>query len=208
MENRDKWDYPESKPSEGSQIVVSYNGDWLPILSGLIQRISSKSVWINAPDDILEELNDLIYQLSNPVSASIFPTSQMLFPAQFQNTAGSDIGFFINTSARLNGYWARTTPAIHDSFSITFPLAAGNYRLEYDYLKSSVGGIVTLACAEISYSATIDQYNASLQVNQTFTDTFTLAAGQELTFTLAVNSKNASSGNYQQYWQFLVIRKV
>jgi len=208
MENREKWEYPGSEPSQGNQIIVSYNGDWLPILSGLAMRIASPELWLDAPPDIQEELNDLIYQLSKTVKVPDFPNNAFIMPPQMTIDVGTGLVFSLNTTARFNGFWQRETPVQNDSMSIYFLLAAGDYELEYAYAKSSGQGQCHLTCQELSYAETIDQYNATTQLGQTFTDTFTCPEDTTLRFIMIMSTKNASSSGYQQNWFYLALRAV
>jgi len=205
-EPREKWQYPGSKPSEGTQIIVSYNEDWLSIVSGVMFHLAYNELWDSAPDDILEEIADLQYRLETPVIIPAFPTQQMIFPPQMKITNGDDLEFLLNTGNVFNGVWHRITPAINDSMVIEFPLAAGDYVIEYGYIKSSGQGIVSLACVELLYATTIDHYNATTQLNRIFTDTFTNPTDQTLTWGMSIFSKNASSSGYVQNWTHFSIR--
>jgi len=205
-EPRDKWQYPGTKPSEGTQIIVSYNEDWLPIVSGVLFHLAHKSIWEDAPDDILEEVADLQYRLETPVQVPAFPTHQLILPPQMQIVAGVDLEIIINTGNIFNGLWHRSTPNINDAMLIKFPLAAGDYILEYCYAKSSGSGIMNIGCAALGYSENIDHYNATTQLNRIFTDTFTNDENQVLELGMEVFNKNASSSGYVQNWSYLAIR--
>jgi hypothetical protein len=208
MELRDRWDYPESTPSEGNQIIVSYNGDWLPIISGALQKLMSKAIWADAPDDILEEVNDLIYQLGKPVLIPSFPQQVIIFPPQMFVVAGTGLDFIVNTGALFNGLWHRSTPAINDEFSITFPMQTGIYALEYSYAKSSGSGQVRIACNDPDFFATVDHYNATTQLNQIYTHSQQFFVDGDVTLNLKVTGKNGSSSGYVQNWNYIALRKV
>jgi hypothetical protein len=205
-EDRDKWQYPGSKPSEGTQITVSYNGDWLSIVSGVLFHLSEKSLWESAPDDILEEISELQYLLETPVTIPSFQNTMLWLPPQAKIVAGTGLDFIVNTGSAFNGLWHRSTPAINDEMNFKVALKAGSYTLEYGYAKSSGSGQTTYSTSPNVLSGTIEQYNATTQLNQVQALNFTMAADGDLTITLKVAGKNASSSGYVQNWTHLALR--
>ena len=55
---------PTNPPNEGDFVTVSFNGEWIPIIIGLLETLRSPVVWLDPPDNIVGQVDELIYLLS------------------------------------------------------------------------------------------------------------------------------------------------
>ena len=60
MSNSRLYPVPESPPDEGTFIIIGFNPEWLPIVLGLLETIKSPTVWESPPDDISEQVDELM----------------------------------------------------------------------------------------------------------------------------------------------------
>ncbi len=55
---------PTNPPNEGDFVTVSFNGEWIPIIIGLLEQLRSPVVWQDPPDNIVGQVDELIYLMS------------------------------------------------------------------------------------------------------------------------------------------------
>ena len=194
-EDRDKWVYPGSHPSEGTQIVVSYNEDWLPIVSGVLFHLANKDLWSDAPDDILQQVMDLQYQLESPVSI-VYPKRVTLFHEQATVLAGNPITLFVNSSQYLNAVYRQEPAANLNRFTYSFLLAAGTYKLFCHCATSNTYGKLQMSIDNAALGIE-DFYSASTVFNVIKFFQFTVDFDGLHILDCVVNGKNASSSDYR-----------
>jgi len=56
---------PSNPPNAGDFITVQFNVEWLEIIAALLIPLKSPSQWIDPPDDISGQVDELIFLLSN-----------------------------------------------------------------------------------------------------------------------------------------------
>jgi len=55
---------PANPPDEGDFHIVGFNKEWLPIILSLLQTVRSPAVWLDPPDSITGQVDELIYLIS------------------------------------------------------------------------------------------------------------------------------------------------
>ncbi len=56
---------PTNPPNEGDFIFVGFNIEWIPIVLYALQLVNNDYVWIDPPDDITEQVQELIFLIQN-----------------------------------------------------------------------------------------------------------------------------------------------
>ena len=55
---------PDNPPNSGDFITVQFNIEWLPIILALVETMKSPTQWIDPPDSIQGQVDELIVLLS------------------------------------------------------------------------------------------------------------------------------------------------
>jgi len=67
MGTLNKWPVPVDPPDAGSQTIVGFNIEWLPVIIGKLQELRNPSQWIDPPDDITGQVDELITLIQTPL---------------------------------------------------------------------------------------------------------------------------------------------
>lgn len=193
----DFYPVPSPPPDEGVQTIHQIADAWIPIIIGQLQGLRDERFWQNPPDDIVPQLDQLIYQLSSEyVMPQIFPKQYTHLHINSKVSVGNAIAFLVNTGQELNGVWRQNTGALNDGFYFDILLDAGTYTVDICHSKSNAAGILHLTVTGDPSVFSLDTYAAATQLNQHTSFTFTLLTSGLKRFNGSVTSKNGSSSGY------------
>jgi len=192
-----RYPVPNPPPDEGEQHICRIASAWIPLLIGQLDSLRDERRWINPPDDIIPQIDHLIYQIETEYSAvQIFPKYYTHLHINSKVDNGNAIANIINTGQELNVLWRQSTAALNDNFYFEVLLDAGDYVVEMVHAKSSGSGILTFSVTGDANQYVIDLYNATTLLNRIDTFTVTLLTPGLKRITGNVGSKNASSSGY------------
>ena len=178
---------------------------------GILQNAISPGSDAASVDKSKKRLAVIETQLSSSLSpAQIYPTYFFCTgEALLLNGAIYAHNRAINTSSPLCAYWSIVSVADADNLdehTISMPLAAGEYTLQYLYVKSGNQGKFDVYFDGVLISALLDTYAAGTTVNQLLSQTFTCASDGNHTLLFKANGKNAGSSDYAFTTHYIEIK--
>lgn len=203
----DFYPVPSPPPDEGAQSVHRIADAWIPIIIGQLDGLRDKAKWTEPPDDIIAQIDQLIFQLESEYEMpQVFPVQYIHLHTNSKVQTGAAIEAIINTAHELATLWRQNPAVINDATYFDVLLAAGSYTLDICHSKSSAGGILTLTVTGDANLYTVDMYNASTQLNRHSTITVSVPTDGLKRVNMSTTSKNASSSGYVLNITYIAIR--
>lgn len=196
-----RWLTPDTPSGSPVRRVLVIPDTYVPSVNGALEELTNDWNW----DDFgTETTDDAVGRMSDMVAAyyvSDFPEGAFMrhFTLPLASRIGTDAMIWTQDNAAYNaGYWQWSSVAINRKFSFDIPLLNGAHVEVFIMASKGAGsGIISLK-DNGALVATYDLYNASIQRNQLIAGaSFDETSDGVRTFEFIVESKNASSSNYQ-----------
>ena len=167
---------------------------------GILQNAISPGSSQASVDKSQKRLNVIETQMASSLSpAQIYPVYFFcLGNALLMN--GAYVAWTKNTASAqpLGVSWNHATTDCNDAdeYTISMPLAAGDYLAEINYVQSSGGGIFDAYFDDVLISSGTDTYAGSTTLDNVYSQALTCSGDGSHTFKVKINGKHASSSDY------------
>jgi len=184
--------------------------DYIPLLQDSIgEYLERQSLWPQTDyPQALSYLEDLRRWLIDLPVANIpmaYPTFAMHFHHNSYVVRGNPLSQIVNASCLFNSLVRQDASALHDRFSFSVLLAAGNYDMTICYHKRNVNGIMSMACPNPDDDFELDGYAGTTTLNQFVTQSVQIDADGNHEFVASIELKAAVAQGYDMnitYFEF------
>lgn len=199
MSNFPHYQYPvpANAPDAGTLHRPEFGADWLPILLDVADNLKRDDIWVNPPDDIEQQVDELVARLmvDVPHTPQVFPETCLHVHGNSLVNNGNAIIFALDTAQAYNGHWRQNPAALGDSFLIPVLLREGIYRLMILGVRNTNCGILKIRSEDTTELAEIDYYGTLIR-NYIVEVEIEWRQSEVDTLHCIVNEKNPSSAGY------------
>jgi hypothetical protein len=188
---------PSSPPDEGDFFYPAFGVQWLPAIIGKLQELKDPTLWLEPPDDLIPQIDELIARMCQVTDiAGSVPSGVALFPHMATLINGNPVTVTVVTTQEFNLVGAQTAAAVNDRLGWAFPCQAGDFTVRVNGRTFNSAGKVDWYFDGELVATGQDWYSASTVNNVTKTFTITIPEDGIHTLESLVASKHASSSGY------------
>lgn len=189
---------PSDPPDTGVFFYPEFGAQWLPVMQGLLQELKDPAIWASPPDDIIGQVDTLLYLLGE-AKVLPYPQQYVLFPQAANVISGGAITPVVITTQEFCMVGTQTSPAINDRFAWWVWLKSGLYNVRVNGRTYNSAGRIDWYLNDDLVEDNQDWYSASTINNVTKTFQMNVPEAGLYLFEGHMQSKHASSSGYG--WQ-------
>ena len=193
--------------ADGEPATVALSSESVAVLFFGFGFLLERENWLDKAEDQLDEVTDAdwdaIEKLVGNVAYELMTPLTILYPEDFYADAITFEPFVapgvtrqVNVNALLCHYVFPSTIAQFNSLTFRAFLRSGTYQFNALGVTSNNKGIMHVQVQDGGSQGTIDWYSASVSANVFKQTTITVAEDGQHVISLEMNTKNASSSNY------------